>query len=264
MPLLLHCRDVAPQPAELGSTFLRAETPITGLLAALDSANPKIQNVSGVLVGSWNLPALYLDAWADTYGPQKVESAISTDLDKTVVQSFKLFSKECETEGKNPCLDGTFEDNDLSAKLFADGKADAFFGYSERLNFIIKQGVDTNKVKISSAPLGEGKRPLLFVDVFVLNKNYDAACQDIAGKFAAYMNTPQTHEWILMSLDAGSAATPRYLLPATISAYKAPKVRRDKYVKVLKTEIENGVAYPSSNFPVKRKEMRDKLLEQLK
>lgn len=238
---------------------------VSALLDALDSADPAITNITGVLTGSWNMPALYLDAWADTYGPKNVGSAVSTNLDATVMNSFKLFSRQCETEGKNPCLDGTFDDNpDQSAKEFAAGRADAFFGYSERLNLILRQGAGGAPVRVSSAPLGEGKRPLLFVDAFVMrNRDCDAGCQEAAAKFAAYMNRPQTHEWILVSDDAGAGAVPRYLLPATHSAYKAPRVRRERYFKTLRKEIKDGAAYPVSGIPEMRKKMRDEILKQL-
>lgn len=237
---------------------------VTGLLKALNSADPAVPNIAGVLTGSWNMPALYLDAWVDTYGPQNVVSAISTNLDAAVIRSFKLFSRQCEATGKNPCLDGTFgDDNDLSAKQFAEGKADAFFGYSERLNFILRRGPGGARLHLASAPLGEGKRPLLFVDAFVMRRDCDASCREAATKFAAYMNRPQTHEWVLMSLDAGASAVPRYLLPATRSAYKTSRVRRDRYYRTLRKEIEGGHAYPVSGLPAVRKKMRDEILKQL-
>jgi thiamine pyridinylase len=237
---------------------------VSTLLEALDSANPAVTNVAGVLTGSWNMPALYLDAWADTYGPKNVGSAVSTNLDAAVMKSFKQFSRQCETGGKNPCLNGTFGGNpDQSAKEFAAGRADAFFGYSERLNFILRQGAGGAPVRVASAPLGEGKRPLLFVDAFVMRGDCDAGCREAAAKFAAYMNRPQTHEWILTSQDAGASAVPRYLLPATHSAFKAPLVRRDAYFKTLRKEIKDGAPYPASGIPEMRKKMRDEILKQL-
>lgn len=237
---------------------------ITELIFALDQVNPNTPNVAGDLRGSWNLPALYIDAWADTYGLDKVASAISPNLDQVVIQKFKAFSQECVTNGKNPCLDETYHnDFDLSAKDFAEGKVDAFFGYSERLNFILKQGANTRDVKIASAPFGLGKHPILFVDAFVLRKDCNKTCQKAAASFAAYMNTPQTQEWILMSQDAGTKAIPRYLLPATLSAFQTPKVKQDPYYKVLKSEITNGLPYPNSGFPAIRRQMNNSILKEL-
>lgn len=237
---------------------------ITELLFALNQVNPNTPNVAGDLRGSWNLPALYLDAWADTYGLDKVASAISPQLDPNVMQPFKAFSKECVTNGKNPCLDDTYHDNaDLSAKDFAEGKVDAFFGYSERLNYILKQGASTKDVKIASAPLGRGKRPLLFVDAFVLSKDCDKACQKAAASFVSYINAPQTQEWILMSQDAGKKAIPRYVIPATLSAFQRPKVKQDPYYNSIKTEIKNALPYPNSGFPTIREQMSDRILQEL-
>ncbi|MBD2499306.1 extracellular solute-binding protein [Anabaena azotica] len=237
---------------------------ITELLSTLNQVNPNTPNVAGDLRGSWNLPALYLDAWADTYGADKVASAISPNLAPDVIQPFKAFSQECVTNGKNPCLDDTYHNNaDLSAKDFAEGKVDAFFGYSERLNFILKQGVSNTDVKIASAPLGQGKRPLLFVDAFVLQKDCNQACKKAATSFVTYINAPQTQEWILMSQDAGKKAIPRYVIPATLSAFQTPKVKQDPYYKVIKSEIQNGLPYPSSGFPESRKQMSDRILQAL-
>ena len=234
------------------------------LLSAMDSADPNIPNLTGNLLGSWNLPALYLDAWADTYGPQRLESAITPSVDPNVMRWFSLFSKECVNGGKNPCIDGTFEDNDLSAKEFALSKSDAFIGYSERLNYLLQNGVDGKIIKISSAPLGEGKRPILFVDAFVLRKNCDSSCVDGAVRFARYMNSPKTLAWLLMSRDSEVKAIPRYLLPATLSAFAAPGVRGDIHYNALKREIAAAAGYPVNRFPGERKKMRDAILEQLK
>ncbi|QSJ18996.1 hypothetical protein JYQ62_09780 [Nostoc sp. UHCC 0702] len=151
----------------------------------------------------------------------------------------------------------------MSAKNFADGKVDAFFGYSERLNFILKQGTSTRDVKIASAPIGEGKHPILFVDAFVLRQDCEKACQKAAAQFVKYINAPQTHEWILMSQDAGKKAIPRYLLPATLSAFETPKVKLDPYYKILKSETKNGLSYPSSGFPEIRGQMRDNIVQEL-
>jgi thiamine pyridinylase len=242
---------------------VKAKT-ISALLAALDKADHNVPNLTADLLGSWNLPALYLDAWADTHGTEGVASAITPTLDAGVVKWFKQFSKQCETGGKNPCIDGTFDDNDLSAQQFALGKSDAFLGYSERLSYIVRQGVDATKIRISSAPLGEGKHPILFVDAFVVRRACDIACQQSASRFAAYMNAPATQEWILMSKDKGTDAVPRYLIPATLSAFRTPAVRRDRHFKTLGSEIKGGAPYPANGLPAARKKMRDAILTELK
>lgn len=128
---------------------------------------------------------------------------------------------------------------------------------------MVRQGADAKKIRISSAPLGEGKRPILFVDAFVLRRNCDAACQKVASRFAAYMNASTTHEWILMGKDKGTDTVPRYLIPATLSAFKAPAVRRDPHFQTLEKEIKGGAPYPASGLPAVRKKMRDAILAEL-
>jgi len=236
---------------------------VTALLAAFDKADPNIPNLVGDLVGSWNMPALYLDAWADTYGTSGVASAITPTLDPTVMKTFKLFSKQCEIGGKNPCLGPEFNDNDVSAQEFATGKADAFLGYSERLNYILRNGGRAGQVRISSAPLGEGKRPLLFVDVFVLRHDCGASCQQAASRFAAYMNAPETKEWILMGRDKNTDAVPRYVIPATLSAFETPRVKKDDYYRSLRKEIDGGAPYPANGLPAARTAIRNAIVKEL-
>ena len=111
---------------------------------------------------------------------------------------------------------------------FAAGKTAAMFGYSERL-FLIRRSAPQDHFHFSSAPIGNGNHPLLFTDAFVLRKDCDQRCEAAARAFAEYMNSARTHEWILMSSDAAKPTAPRYLLPATLSAFKAAEVRRDPY-----------------------------------
>lgn len=239
---------------------------ITELVDALRSTTPGIPSLAGNLLGSWNLPALYLDAWADTNGPEGIESAISTNLDTDVIRGLKSFSKECETGGRNPCLEGDYDGENLDKATikFARGEVDATFGYSERLHLIIKRSSTGDDIKISSAPLGEGSNPILFVDAFVLHRDCDKTCQKAAKAFVAYMNAPKTHEWILMSRDAHAQAVPRYLMPATYSAYQIPAVSSNPYYRVLESVARNGVAYPNSGLRVVRKKMRNRILAKLK
>lgn len=233
------------------------------LLQALAKADPQIPNVIADLDGSWNLPAIYLDAWVDTHSPDNVTSALTPTLDSTVMPRFKLFSRECAIDNKNPCVDGTFHDNDLGAQRFAAKQADAFLGYSERLNIILRSGGTSNEIYLSSAPLGSRKTPLLFVDAFVMRRACNDKCQEAARRFADYMNSPETFEWYLMSRDSTNAAIPRYLLPATKSAFKTPLVKQDPFFKQLKRQIKGGIAYPNNGFPAVRREMKTAIQTQL-
>ncbi|MBD2667018.1 conserved uncharacterized protein [Richelia sinica FACHB-800] len=232
------------------------------ILTFLKSITPDTPNLAGDLTGSWNLPALYLDAWADTYGTKQINSALSPKLDPLVMKYFKEFSQNCQVGDANPCLD-KYGDTDAGAEAFINNQVDAFFGYSERLNYIFKNGINP-EVKLASLPLSEGSNPLLFVDALVLRQDCDYTCQNAANKFAAYLDDPKTQEWILSSKDAGEKGIPRYLIPATYSAFKTNTLSKDTYYQTLEAVVKNAVNYPSSGFPEIRKKLKELILQELK
>lgn len=231
------------------------------ILTILNSITPDTPNLGGDLTGSWNLPALYLDAWADTYGTKQINSALSPNLDPSVIKSFKKFAQNCQVGDVNPCFD-KYGDIDIGAEAFINNQVDAFFGYSERLNYIFKNGINP-EIKLSSLPLNEDSNPLLFADALVLRKDCDNACQNAANKFAAYLDDPKTQEWILTSKDAGENAIPRYLIPATYSAFKTKSLDKDPYYKTLEKVIKNAAPYPNSGFPEIRKTLKQLILLEL-
>lgn len=67
----------------------------------------------------------------------------------------------------------------------------------------------------------------------------------------------------MMGRDKGTDAVPRYLLPATLSDFKAPAVKRDEHYKRLAVEIRGGAPYPMNGLPATRRKMRDAILAEL-
>jgi len=246
------------------SESVRQARTTTALVQALADLGTPEPDTAGDMLGSWNLPSLYLDGWADRHGGETLRSAVTTaSYDTAVLQSMRSFVRTCEAEGKNPCIDGTyneFENFDLPAQLFAQGKVDSTLGYSERLHTIIKNlpaGSSASAIRISSAPLGgQGSNPILFTDSYFLSARCTGDCEKAALAFTAYMSQPSTYEWILMSEDAPEAGrVPRYLLPATLDAFEAPKVRADPLYQALATETRNGVPFPNGGLLNIRKQM---------
>ncbi len=142
----------------------------------LTAITPDTPNLAGDLTGSWNLPALYLDGWADTYGTKQINAALSTTLNPKVITSFRKFAQNCQVGDVNPCFD-KYSDLDSGAAAFVNNEVDAFFGYSERLNYILKNSSNSD-VQLSSLPLSEGSNPLLFADALVLRKDCDQTCEN--------------------------------------------------------------------------------------
>nr|WP_253910567.1 extracellular solute-binding protein [Pyxidicoccus fallax] len=244
----------------------RART-VSDLLQALEARQTPAPDIAGDLLGSWNLPALYLDAWADTNGARRIESAVTTShYDPSALDGLRRVTQACETNGANPCVDGTYSDNfDLAATLFAQGQADATLGYSERLHTILKnlpEGQSASDIKLSSAPLGEGDRPILFTDSYFLSVRCTGACEQAARRFVDYMSRPSTFEWILMSEDAPAGTrVPRYLVPATLDAFATPKVRRDPFYPSIALEVLDGMPFPNEGLLDIRRQMRDDILD---
>lgn len=236
----------------------------TALVQALEALGTPEPGLAGDMLGSWNLPSLYLDGWSDKYGGEALRTAVTTSsYDSGVLDSMHAVVRTCTgADGKNPCIDGTYhldENFDLPAQLFAQGKVDATLGYSERLHTIIKSlpaGSSASAIKISSAPLGSGSTPILFTDSYLLGVHCTDDCEKAALAFADFMSQPGTYEWILMSEDAPAAGrVPRYLLPAVLDAYDMPNVKADPFFPTLSTLTRSGVPFPNGGLYGIRKQM---------
>ena len=123
------------------------------MIAALERGSQGTPRLAGRLTGSWNVPALYLDGYADSYWGEGFLSALSVHLDPAAVRNLKAFANECRIGDKNPCVNGDYDDPDVPTGAFAAGKAAAMFGYSERL-FLIRRSAPQDHIYISSAPIG--------------------------------------------------------------------------------------------------------------
>lgn len=188
------------------------------------------------MTGSWNVPSLYLDGYADSYGPRAYcPQCRSTWIRRRYGISRRL-PRNALVGDRNPCVNGDYDDPDVPAAAFAAGKAAAMFGYSERL-YLIRKSAPQDHFHVSSAPVGNGSHPVLFTDAFVLRKDCDQRCE--------------------------AAARGSYLLPATLSAFETPEVRRDPYYRQLALEIESADPFPNFWIYKAHGDMRKKLMESL-
>jgi thiamine pyridinylase len=237
-----------------------AET-VDELQAALAQASANQVKLSGALGGSWTLPALYLHAWGDTHGTQGMAGAITPALDSAVVAEMEEVFDFCELGAVNVCLDKDVYTPDSSVAIYASGRSDAFLGFSERLTAIMMAGADGSQVRISPAPLGPRNTPVLYVDALTLRRGCDTACQEAASAFSRYLLDPRTYGWMLMSRDAPQGAPPRYLLPATWSAFG--QVLQDPHFRDMLVAIHGAVPLPNTGFAASRKAMQAALLRAL-
>lgn len=237
------------------------------LIAALEAANTPRPNLVGNLLGSWNTAALYIDAWVDSRSNPDPLDAIRIPLDVDIIKDLTAFAAQGVDGKSNPCIDGTFDNwkkPNLAATRFGKGKADALFGYSERTHYAQIAGVDPKNLFVRSAPLGRGSDPVWFVDIWV-TPNYDKKSvpkpvqksrKDAARRFVEYINSPATFEWIHFNKDAAPGkAAPRYLIPATISAFKSTPIGRDPIMSQIWQVLDEGTFFPQRKLPGLRRSM---------
>jgi thiamine pyridinylase len=246
---------------------VNAATTVDDLVAALNGSSPNVVKVSGALGGSWTLPALYLHGWADVYGPQGMAGALGAALDSTAVQKLRSVLDFCKLpSGVNTCLAADQYDSDSSVAIYASGRSDAFLGFSERLTAIMLAGApNTDSIHLSPAPLGptgssSSNVPVLYVDALVLGSGCgDELCQQAATAFSTFLLSDSTYQWILTSQDVGSGQIPRYLLPATRSAFQVQGVAGDPHFLDMWNAIQGGTPLPNANFASNRKTMQREL-----
>jgi thiamine pyridinylase len=237
---------------------------LTAALRALPNDSP---DLVGNMVGSWNVPSLFLDLWEDSYPGRSTAYALHWPLETKRLQEFKELSALCQSKGTNPCLDGTFADDKhpaLAAEKFARGEADALLGYSERLFFVLATAKDSSPMYITAAPMGNGNYPVLFTDAFVLRREASDDVAAAARLFATFMNSRAVQEAVMTSADVSKKVPSRYLIPATKSAFDAPRLRNDPFYREIWKAIKRAVPFPTSGFLTVRKEIRDKIVAFLK
>jgi thiamine pyridinylase len=240
----------------------RART-VAGLIKATRQSSVGDGRFAADILGSWNTSAWYLDAWADTH-PEASGSGIVEPLDEQVILGMTELVRLCAENGKNPCFENTYNDNDEAATQLGLGKIAATVGYSERLHPILKSLKESSTVYLNSAPLGNGSSPLVFTDALVKRAGCTGECEKAATVFAEYLMDPRTQEWILMSRDGKGSSIPRYILPATMSAFEQPGLRSDPYYSALRELLRNARPYPSFGLYAVRSMLRDAVLSMLK
>ncbi len=244
-----------------GNTIQKATNGVE-LVAALTKIDPKAAPLAGNFVGSWTLPSTYVDAWADTNGTTNLSAAYSPTLDKKTVADLRSVIHSCKVAGKNPCMDETYKDNTEAEKAYALGKANGFFGYTERLYYIRAANPESPLPTIISAPVGDGTHPVIFVDGLVFNPGCTGQCLADAQDVATYMASVPVRTLIAFSQDAPRKAIPRYLLQAS-QAF----TRRRPPAPIPCTRpifiVSRAQAYPNQGFSGARQALNDALLAAL-
>lgn len=244
---------ITRDPAVAAATDFQAQ------LQALRADPSPAPDLVGNFISRWDLPALYLSAWAETHGSRDLAAAMTAPVEPDVAASLSALATACSDGGANACIDGTFgDDYDAPAVSFAKGEAAATFGYSERLHIISRTASRLEDISVTRLLLGAEPSPVVYVDSLVRRRDCDSACKAATHAFAEYLTDVDTYAWILMSQDA-NGAPPRYLLPARGAVYDAPSVAADPFYPKLRASTEGAVAYPNAGLD----SSKDRLFEQL-
>lgn len=117
----------------------------------------------------------------------------------------------------------------------------------------VSRTLGASDVRITPAPLGNGKRSFLFTDALVQSPLCaDPRCRDAARRFAEFYISDAVFETVLMAQDQGSGAVPRYLLPSTSGALSARRVAADPIYRQLRSAVADAQPYPNRGVPEAR------------
>lgn len=212
---------------------------IDSFRAALDASSADIP-LAGDMKGEWGTPMVYIDAYRDFFPDASADQALEDTQNRDVIDGLREIAKFCiDSQGNNDCR------QDDSA-LFVSGRAAAYFGYSERLNKIFLPGSDAKGIYIRPVPLGPSSNPVLFTDVVVQSKNCVGDCSRSAKRFLEYYTADATYETVLMAKDVGDDAIPRYLFPATLSAFDVEGVKNNQLYQQMRDVANSAVSYPNT------------------
>jgi len=232
---------------------IAAATTLDKLIIALGSTPTDSYRLVGNMKSSWGLPALWISSFQDANPTDKDMRAFALhDYEHLKFDSMKQLADLCLKTGNiNNCLNGAFKDNDEAAKLFAEKKTKAMFGYSERLFPILTYGKPEDKDKIKVIPLPAGNKnnqPDFFTDAFVFRRQMPSDTLDAARSFVKFMATPQMQAALVASGDSPSQNTiPRYLLPMSKGAYDQPLLLNDRFYQQYLRNL-NGFPYPTIGY----------------
>lgn len=257
-PHLLCTNVIISRSAEVAAARSAGE-----LRAALDALGTTEINLVGDWLGDWTTASLYLDALADSRGAANLPASTPVQVDPKVATTLKSLFDECRHLSANPCLDGSFDDNDVAARLFGWGGADAVLGYTERLHPALRANTVGAPLHIGPATLGDGDETLLFTDSFVVSAVAAPETRRAAEAFIAYMLEPATLQWILLSKDAPWNPIPRYLLPSRMDLRAREAFASDPYYPRLFEIIEGAAPFPAKGMFERRKALAEDVMRAL-
>lgn len=219
---------------------------------------------TGDLSQGLSLRLEYLDGWKDSHPttpfyPAGYDPDI-TDLDNHVVSNIIALRNSCAKDHVNHCMDSEFYFNAHGwFTQFVNDESLVLQGFPEYTSEILEIKEDSSsspnfhkKLRVAPALVGQGDRPYLFTDAWVISKaNCDADCQSTAKIFLNW----QRLNWAqLITLGADlTPQRPRYLAIAYQPFYNSDDLsalahQAQDYYLFFNQEINRAVSQDTMKF----------------
>lgn len=223
------------------------------------------------MVGSWTTGALYMQAYADTHGYDRVHEVLEKDhqVDQEALDGLTDLASTCmQHDGSYPCIEGAYEWNTVD-ELTINHKGLATLAYYEpRSNWIVANNDDqTTYPKVQHAPIGSGHNPLFFQDALVISKacSDDSKCREAGETFVSFLSGVVLDE-IALGTDQPAkhpASPPRYLLPSKPAFFQSAPDKHYKAFGDWFATTESQI-FPTGGFVGVRTDLQQKVLTAIK
>jgi thiamine pyridinylase len=219
--------------------------------------------------GSWRLPSMYINAYAQTYGTGRLNRAFVMPPDPAVIQNMLTVAATCATNNANPCIDGTYHGSatpGVTEQAFATGQAGADMGFSEQ-SFYINTYAPAAPLYVTPAVWGNQPQPLLFSDAFVTssaNCPNGTPCSADAAAFTTLMSGQAVKAYIVEALDLGSGSPWRTLLVATQPFYARPEIANNPMYQQYTPVFATALAFPNMFTGSLQTQMKTQICQALK
>lgn len=243
-------------PSWLSTDFVYGSTPPLRKVRTLGDLRRYLRSLPAdrpALVSNFNgsrrLPAMYINAYVQTYG-YKIESAMRMPPDPKVIANLVQLTDSCAFGSINNCTNGWYQNSGNSAaeRAYANTLAWTDISSSEQSFFINLYGADRPLYAIP-APWGSAPQPLLFADIFVSNRSTcppASPCASDATAFTTLMTGAAMKTYIVTSQDLPTGAPWRTLLAATQPFYQQTIIEKSFLYEQLTKIFSSARPFPNS------------------
>lgn len=232
------------------SPELKSAKTLPDLLTFLQKQPKGRPQMLGDYDGSWRLPGLYVNAYAQTYGSASLSNALQMPPDPKVIDELVSLVDTCKFGHMNECIDNTFhsDPDGTTERIFAAGNSSDDLGFSEQSFYISLNQLVPGALTIIPARWGDREQPLLYADSFVNNKATCASgqCAKDSSTFTNLMTSSAMKTYIAYSHDLLPGSPPRHLLVATNPFWDQGAVKGDPIYQQLEPIVRTGQPFPNS------------------